>query len=52
MNCRYFECSALTQDGLKEIFDEAVRAVLRKKLKNHEKKQNKEGSDCKLCQLI
>eukprot|EP01006_Ploeotia_vitrea_P013137 TRINITY_DN34478_c0_g1_i1.p1 TRINITY_DN34478_c0_g1~~TRINITY_DN34478_c0_g1_i1.p1 ORF type:complete len:194 (+),score=1.75 TRINITY_DN34478_c0_g1_i1:70-651(+) len=36
---RYIECSALTQEGLKEVFDEAIRAVF----KAHNAAQNKKS---------
>lgn len=52
MGCRYLECSALTQEGLKEIFDEAVKAVLKKKNKNSRQIKQNEGSSCKMCQII
>ncbi len=45
--CKYMECSALTQNGLKEVFDEAMRTVLKTKAKPIVKKKKEAG-----CQLI
>ena len=44
--CKYMECSALTQQALKNIFDEAMRMVMKSKMKPMVKK--KKDCGCKL----
>jgi Ras-related C3 botulinum toxin substrate 1 len=41
---KYIECSALTQKGLKGVFDEAIKVALESKM-SHDKKPKKKGCE-------
>lgn len=44
---KYVECSALTREGLNDVFNEAMRIAITNKMPKM-KKKDKEGKDCQL----
>lgn len=53
MNCKYYECSALTRTGVVELFEGSVREALGKRGKSQlEERGSREKNTDVCCQLI